>query len=237
MLEIAVFTIESAVAAAEAGADRLELCENPQEGGTTPSYGTLKTARARIRIPIFPIIRPRGGDFLYSDAEFETMAHDIRLCKELGFEGVVIGLLRKDGSIDTERTKELVVLAYPMEVTFHRAFDRCKDPFRGLEDIIASGCTRILTSGQVPNAMDGKELIRQLVEKAGDRIIIMPGSGVRSGNISELAAHTGAEELHSSARKSTVSLMEFIAPGMNENMVNTGVDVDEIKAMKKKRAV
>jgi copper homeostasis protein len=231
MLEIAVFNIESAIQAAQSGADRLELCENPQEGGTTPSYGTLKITREKISIPVFPIIRPRGGDFLYSDAEFRAMAQDLRLCKELGFEGVVIGLLQKDGSIDVQRTKELVALAYPMEVTFHRAFDRCNDPFRGLEDIIACGCTRILTSGQVPNAMDGKELIRQLVENADDRIIIMPGSGVRSSNISELAAYTGAKELHSSARKNTASAMEFAAPGMKDKMENTGVDMDEVRKM------
>jgi copper homeostasis protein len=232
MLEIAVFNIESAVQAAQSGADRLELCENPQEGGTTPSYGTLKITKEKISIPVFPIIRPRGGDFLYSDAEFRAMAQDLRLCKELGFEGVVIGLLQNDGSIDVERTKELVAIAYPMEVTFHRAFDRCNDPFRGLEDIVTCGCTRILTSGQVPNAMDGKDLIRQLVEKADERIIIMPGSGVRSSNISELAAYTGAKELHSSARKNTASAMAFAAPGMKEKMENTAVDMDEVRKMK-----
>ncbi len=232
MLEIAVFNIESALLAAEAGADRLELCENPLEGGTTPSYGTLKTVKEKISIPVFPIIRPRGGDFLYSDAEFASIQQDIRLCKELGYEGVVIGLLFPDGSIDIERTTQLVQLAYPMDVTFHRAFDRCKDPLQGLEDTIACGCTRILTSGQVPNAMDGKELLKQLVEKADDRIIIMPGSGVRSSNIKELADYTGAVELHSSARKNIPSAMQFAASGMHEKMENTSVDIDEVRKMK-----
>ena len=232
MLEIAVFNIGSAIAAAAAGADRLELCENPQEGGTTPSYGCLKLVREKIRIPVFPIIRPRGGDFLYSDAEFEVMIHDVRLCKELGFEGIVIGLLLPDGNIDIPRTKKLVDLAYPLEVSFHRAFDRCADPFKGLEDVIEAGCSRILTSGQVPNAMDGKDLIRQLVEKAADRIIIMPGSGVRSSNIKELADYTGAVELHSSARKNEASAMQFNQPGMKENMEQTNVDRDEIRRMK-----
>ncbi len=232
MLEIAVFNIESALAATTAGANRLELCENPLEGGTTPSYGTLKQVRAQVSIPVFPIIRPRGGDFLYSDAEFEAMRHDTRLCKELGFEGVVLGLLLPDGHIDTKRTRELVELAYPMEVTFHRAFDRCIDPLQGLEDIIACGCSRILTSGQTPNAMDGKELIKKLVEQAADRIIILPGSGVRSSNAAALAAYTGAKELHSSARVSVPSAMQYTNTGMNEKMQQTAVDTDEVKKMK-----
>jgi copper homeostasis protein len=181
--------------------DRLELCENPQEGGTTPSYGTFKIVKEKISIPVFPIIRVRGGDFLYSDDEFAVMKKDVELCKQLGFEGVVIGLLHADGSVDAERTKELAELAYPMEVTFHRAFDRAADPLAAMETIITCGCHRILTSGQVPNAGDGKELIKQLIEQADDRIIIMPGSGVRSSNIKEIADYTGAVELHSSARK------------------------------------
>jgi copper homeostasis protein len=232
MLEIAVFNIDSAIAAAAAGADRLELCENPQEGGTTPSYGTLKLVKQNIRIPVFPIIRPRGGDFLYSVTEFEVMKQDIRLCKELGFEGVVIGLLLPDGHIDIARTAELVELAYPMDASFHRAFDRCADAFKGLEDVISAGCTRILTSGQVPNATDGKELIRQLVNKAGDRIIIMPGSGVRSNNIRELADYTGAKELHSSARVSSKSAMQFSQAGMQDKLESVLVDSDEIRKMK-----
>lgn len=231
MLEIAVFNIQSALLAAAAGAHRLELCENPYDGGTTPSYGTLKTVREKISIPVFPIIRPRGGDFLYNDAEYEVICKDVQLCKELGFDGVVIGLLHADGSIDKERTKKLVDLAYPMEVTFHRAFDRAAHPLQALEDIIACGCNRILTSGQVPNAWDGRELIKQLVEKADDRIIIMPGSGVRSSNIKALADFTGATELHSSARELTPSGMQFQITGMQENLQNTIVDTTEIKKM------
>ena len=232
MLEIAVFNIGSALQAAKAGADRLELCENPQEGGTTPSYGTLKLVKEKIGIPVFPIIRPRGGDFLYSEAEFEVMKQDIRLCKELGFEGVVIGLLLADGNIDLARTSALAELAYPMDVSFHRAFDRCVDAFKGLEDIIAAGCTRILTSGQTPNAGDGKELIRQLISKAGDRIVIMPGSGVRSSNIRELADYTGAKELHSSARLNVKSGMQFSPAGMKENLQRVEVDAEEVRKMK-----
>src|SRR6476620_10415269 len=164
ILEIAVFNICSALAAEKAGADRIELCENPAEGGTTPSFGTLKIVREKINIPVFPIVRPRGGDFLYSNEEFEVIKKDVRLIKDLGFEGIVVGLLKKDGTIDTRQTGKLVELAYPMEVTFHRAFDRAAEPLHAMEEIITCGCQRILTSGQVPNAVDGKELIQQLIE-------------------------------------------------------------------------
>ena len=232
LLEIAVFNIESALLAAKAGADRLELCENPSEGGTTPSYGTLKIVREKVSIPVFPIIRARGGDFLFSEDEFAVMKKDVELCKQLGFEGVVIGLLNADGTVDAERTKILVDTAYPMETTFHRAFDRAIDPFVAMETLINCGCTRILTSGQVPNAWDGKELIKQLIEKAGDRIIIMPGSGVRSTNSKELAAFTGAVEIHSSARKAVASGMAVHKQSMNEELKTVSVDVEEIKKMK-----
>lgn len=232
ILEIAVFNIASALLAAKAGADRIELCENPFDGGTTPSYGTLKTVREKINIPVFPIVRARGGDFLYSDEEFEVMKKDVALIKDLGFEGVVIGLLKKDGTIDIQRTSKLVEIAYPLEVTFHRAFDRAAEPLQALEDVINCGCQRILTSGQVPNAFDGKELMKQLIQQADGRIIIMPGSGVRSNNIRSLVEFTGAEELHSSARKIIPSQMQFTQQSMNENLENISVDVDEIKKMK-----
>ncbi|MES2329724.1 MAG: copper homeostasis protein CutC [Bacteroidota bacterium] len=233
-LEIAVFNIGSALLAASAGADRLELCENPGEGGTTPSYGTLKIVREKINIPVFPIIRVRGGDFLYSDDDFAVMKKDVELCKQLGFEGVVIGLLNADGTVDAVRTKELVDTAYPLEVTFHRAFDRAADPLAAMETIIACGCTRILTSGQVPNADDGKDLIKQLIEQADDRIIIMPGSGVRSSNIKEIADFTGAAELHSSARKVIASGMNSQKQTMNEDLKTVSVDVEEVVEMKKR---
>ncbi len=232
ILEIAVFNVASAIAASNAGANRLELCENPFDGGTTPSYGTLQTVREKVSIPVFPIIRPRGGDFLFSEDEFAVMKKDIELCKQLGFEGVVIGLLLEDGNIDEERTKILVKLASPMEVTFHRAFDRAAEPLQAMETIISCGCKRILTSGQVPNAMDGKELIKHLIQKADNRIIIMPGSGVRTNNIKELAQYTGATELHSSARKLLSSQMDFTQLSMKEKLENINVDVVEIQKMK-----
>jgi copper homeostasis protein len=231
-LEIAVFSVEAAVTALKAGAHRIEFCENPQEGGTTPSYGSLKTLRSYTTQPVFPIIRPRGGDFLYSRSEFEVMKADLLLVKELGYLGAVIGLLNADGSIDTNRTKELVDIAGPtMQISFHRAFDRCKDPFIALEEIIATGCKRILTSGQVPNAADAIPLLKKLVKQAGDSIIIMPGSGVRSNNIKEIMQATGAKEMHSSARQMQTSKMSYTKDSMKENMQATGVDAEEIKKM------
>jgi copper homeostasis protein len=232
ILEIAVFNIQSAMLAANAGADRIELCENAYDGGTTPSYGYLKTAKEKISIPVFPIIRARGGDFFFTDDEFAVMQKDVLLCKDLGFEGIVIGLLNKDATVNKEKTKRLVDLAYPMEITFHRAFDRTKDALQSLEDIIDCGCQRVLTSGQVPNAFDGKDLIKKLIEQADERIIIMPGSGVRSNNIKEIAHYTGATELHSSARKNMKSEMEFVNENMQEDLMNISVDEEEIMKMK-----
>ncbi len=239
LLEIAVFDIQSALMAYAAGTDRLELCESPAEGGITPSYGTLKKVREEVSIPVFPIIRPRSGDFLYTPEEFAVMKKDIVLCKDLGFEGVVTGMLKEDGSIDAQKMNLVVDIAYPMEVTFHRAFDRTKEPLQALEDIIACGCDRILTSGQVPKAFDGKELIKQLVQQADNRIIIMPGSGIRNYNITELAIYTGAEEVHSSARKIAFSRMQFIKESMQEELEMVMVDVEEIRKMKQslKKAV
>ncbi len=232
ILEIAVFNATSALVAAAAGADRIELCENAAEGGTTPSYGTLKTVKQALSIPVFPIIRPRGGDFLFSADEFEVMKWDIKMVKELGFQGLVTGLLNADGTVDKERTKELVELAYPLQVTFHRAFDRAESPLQAMEDVIACGCSRILTSGQVPNAYDAKELIGELVKRADGRVIIMPGSGVRSGNIARLAEYTGAVELHSSARILQSTAMAYIKESMQEDLTTVTVDTDEIQKMK-----
>lgn len=231
-LEIAVFSVEAAITALKAGAHRIEFCENPQEGGTTPSFGSLQILKSLSTQPIFPIIRPRGGDFLYSRIEFEVMKSDLIKIKELGYKGAVIGLLNSDGSIDTKRTKELVELAgSSMQISFHRAFDRCLDPLNALEDIIQTGCKRILTSGQVPQVADAIPLLQKLVEKADDRIIIMPGSGVRSNNIKEIIQSTGVKEIHSSARLLVESKMNYTKNSMNENLQATGVDIQEIKKM------
>ena len=230
-LEVIGFNFESCVAAQAAGAHRIELCDNPGDGGTTPSYGFIKAAREILSIELYPIVRPRGGDFLYSAAEFEIMKTDVQLCKELGCDGVVIGMLQADGSVDKQRCKQLVDIAYPLGVTFHRAFDRVSDPFKALEDIIETGCERILTSGQKPTAGEGAEMIKALIEQADDRIIIMPGSGVRSGNIVDIATQTGATEFHTSARIFTESKMKFINEEMKENLHSVFIDSEEVKRM------
>jgi copper homeostasis protein len=228
-LEVIAFTIESCLLIERAGAHRIELCDNPADGGTTPSFGFLKQARENVNIDLYPMIRPRGGDFLYNDDEFEIIKKDVKLCKEIGCEGVVFGLLNNDGTIDKQRTSRLIELAYPMGVTFHRAFDRVRDGFEAMETLIDIGCERILTSGLKPNVTEGTEHLAQLVKTADERIIIMPGSGVRSSNISQLAQQTGAVEFHTSARTSVASGMTYINPAMNEELKSVIADEEEIK--------
>lgn len=231
LLEVIAFTIESCRNAQSASAGRIELCDNPADGGTTPSYGLIKAARQLLQVPVYVMIRPRGGDFLYSDEEFGIMRTDIRLCKQMGCDGVVLGLLNADGSIDKRRTAQLAGLAYPMGVTFHRAFDRCANPFEALEHIIDSGCERILTSGQQTTALAGAALIHDLVKQADERIIIMPGSGVNSSNITELAEKTGAAEFHTSARSFSNSKMGYSNPSMNEKPQTITVDEEEVRKL------
>jgi len=228
-LEVIGFTIEGCMAAQSAGAHRIELCDNPGEGGTTPSYGFIKAAREKLNIELYPIIRPRGGDFLYCEAEFGIMKTDVLACKQLGCDGIVTGILNEDGTVDKVRCAELIRLAYPLGVTFHRAFDRTADPFKAMEDIIEIGFERILTSGLVPNALDGSELIAKLVEQAGERIIIMPGSGVRSENILEIATKTKATEFHTSARISEPGKMKYHQKSLNEDLRSITVNVAEIQ--------
>ena len=235
IIEIATSDFLTTRSAVEGGADRIELCANLAEGGTTPSYAHIKRCREAFNIPLFPIIRPRGGDFLYNKDEFEIMKNDIKLCKELGCEGIVIGLLNMDGTIDITRTSELIELAYPLEVTFHRAFDRCKDPFIALEELIEVGCQRILTSGQKPTVSEGVDLIAELNKKADDRIIILPGSGVRKENLKMLAERTGCIEFHSSLRGKTRSPMQFIHPAFadsEESYMNNFIDPDSVKDLR-----
>ena len=210
--EICANSVASCIAAQEGGADRVELCAGIPEGGTTPSYGMIRNARKSISIALNVIIRPRGGDFLYSQSELEEMLYDITAAKELGADGLVFGCLHPDGSVDMEAMKPLMEAAGNTPVTFHRAFDHSKDPFQALEDIIELGCARILTSGCQPTALEGAPLLAQLVEKAGDRIIIMPGCGVKENNIAEIARLSGAREFHFSARESVESGMIFRNP-------------------------
>lgn len=230
-LEVIGFTIESCILAEAAGANRIELCDNPAEGGTTASYGFIKAAREKLKIELYPIIRPRGGDFFYSAEEFEVMKTDVKICKQLECDGVVIGMLNADGTVDKKSCSQLVELAYPLAVTFHRAFDRVLDPFQALEDIIDIGCERILTSGLHPTALQGADTIASLIKKAEDRIIIMPGSGVRSDNIFELAKKTGAVEFHTSARMNVNSKMNYTNDEMKESMKSVSADANEIETI------
>jgi len=235
IIEIATSDFSTTRSAVEGGADRIELCANLAEGGTTPSYGTIKQCRNAFDVLLYPIIRPRGGDFLYSKDEFEMMMHDARLCKELGCEGIVVGLLNMDGTIDVVRTSQLIEAVYPMGVTFHRAFDRCKDPFKALEQLIDIGCERILTSGQKPSVADGVDLVAELNKKADERIIIMPGSGVRKENIKMLAERTGCLEFHSSLREKERTRMNFIHPEFKdsaESYMNNHIDSTSVRELR-----
>ena len=213
MIEICANGLQSAINAQTAGATRVELCDNLYEGGTTPSPATIKLARKYLKIKIHVLIRPRGSDFLYSDLEMEMIKEDIRFCKEIGCDGVVVGFLNADGTVDVERTREIVDLAKPMSVTFHRAFDMTPDPFEALEQIIISGAERILTSGQQNKAPDGIDLIKKLVEKADGRIIIMPGAGINGGNI-KMMKETGAREFHLTGIGMNESQMKFRKEGI-----------------------
>lgn len=214
-LELCVYSIESALEAEAGGADRVELCDNPPQGGTTPSYGMILAARRAVKAKLHVIVRPRGGDFLYSAAEFDVMKNDIDVCKDLGVHGVVIGILLPDGTVDKARTRELVERAKPMSVTFHRAFDMTADPQQALEDVIETGCSRVLTSGQAPTAMEGRELIAKLVQQAGKRTIVMPGVAIRDHNIAELMRTTGATEYHTAASKTLSSGMRYRNPNLS----------------------
>lgn len=211
--EICANSVESCLVAQEGGADRVELCAGIPEGGTTPSYGEIKLARKLLtKTKLHVIIRPRGGDFLYTPLELERMEEDIRICRELGVDGVVFGCLTEEGEIDREANRRLVELARPMSVTFHRAFDRTADPMKALEDIISLGCNRILTSGQQPKAIDGINLLAQLEKKLKEYplppIQLLAGSGVNEENIRQIFDATGIHEYHFSARVNVVSKMK-----------------------------
>lgn len=210
VIEICANSAMSCLEAEKGGAARVELCAGIPEGGTTPSYGEILTAQELTKtIDINVIIRPRGGDFLYTEAEIRSMMHDIEMAKQLKVHGVVFGCLTTDGEIDMPLLKQLMEAAKPLSVTFHRAFDVCRDPFKALDQLIEVGCDRILTSGQQADAVTGIPLLAQLVKQAAGRIIIMPGSGVRDHNIALIEQETGATEFHSSARSIIESGMTF----------------------------
>jgi copper homeostasis protein len=219
-LEVVVYNIESALKAQEGGADRIELCDNPAEGGTTPSFGTIEVVRSNVSLDVFVMIRPRGGDFCYTSWEFYSMKRDIWQCQKLSVDGVVFGILTPEGRIDKKRCKELIDKARPLKVTCHRAFDMTRDPFEALEDCIEAGFDRILTAGQQAQASKGAELIGELIRKANGRIAIMPGSGVNENTVEQILSISKAKEIHFSATSSRPSQMEY----KNSDIAGMGSD-------------
>src|SRR6267142_2136538 len=208
-LEIVVYNIESALKAQEGGADRIELCDSPGDGGTTPSYGTIEVVRNNTNLDVYVMLRPRGGDFCYSNDEFYSMKRDLLQSQKLSVDGFVLGILNPNGTIDKKRCKELIDRARPMKVTCHRAFDMTRDPFEALEDCIEVGFDRILTSGQKLKAIEGVDLIAELIKRANGRIAIMPGSGVNENTVEEIVKKTGTKEIHFSATVFRESEMKF----------------------------
>ena len=208
-LEICIDSVESAIASQEGGADRVELCGSLIEGGTTPSAGMIAETRERVTIGLQVMIRPRGGDFYFSPAEHAVMRREVSVAKDLGADGIVIGCLNADGTVDVEHSKALIELARPLNVTFHRAFDMTRDPIEALEALIDLGVERILTSGQEPTVLEGADLIATLREKAGDRVIILPGGGVTQRNLTKCIELTGVSEIHVGTRQPMESGMQF----------------------------
>jgi copper homeostasis protein len=239
ILEVVVYTIDSAIQAQKGGADRIELCGNPAEGGTTPSCGVMDLVRQALTLDVYAMIRPRGGDFAYTAFEYFAMKRDIEMCKRASMDGVVFGILQPDGSIDKERCRKLIEAARPMKVTCHRAFDMTRDPFEALDDCIDIGFDRILTSGHQSIASKGVDVIAELVNRSKSRIAIMPGSGVNEETVEYIVRRTRVKEIHFSASASTPSVMQYrntAISGMGsdagaEFMYRT-VDPERVKAMR-----
>lgn len=213
-VEICIDSVESAIAAEGGGAQRVELCSDLLEGGITPGAGLIASVRNRIAIDLFVMIRPRGGDFCYTDFELQVMQEEIAHVRQHGVDGIVLGLLDEQGRVDVERTRNLVELARPLPVTFHRAIDMTPDPLAALEDVVATGASRILTSGGAPNVTRGVRQIARMVEAAADRIAIMPGGGITAANLATIAETSGATEFHASVRAAFPSPVRFRKPGL-----------------------
>lgn len=223
LLEVAAGSLASALAAQAGGAGRVELCGNLADGGVTPSHGLIAAARDRLRIPLYVLVRPRGGDFLYDEAELDVMRRDVEACVRLGCDGVVIGMLDADGDVDAGRCRTLIEAAGPLGVTFHRAFDAVRDPGRALENLIALGCERVLTSGGCRSALEGAANIAALVRQAAGRLRVMAGAGVQPGNVADLLALSHADEVHASARALRRSTMRW----RNERLADLPADREE----------
>lgn len=238
LLEVCVDSVESAIRAVEGGADRLELCSNLIIGGTTPSTALFEAIRKRCNIKIHVLIRPRFGDFNYSEYEFEVIKNEVKLFKALGADGIVIGMLKIDGTLDYEHMKELIKIAEGMSITLHRAFDVCVDPYEALEQAVCLGVHTILTSGQKNNALAGKEVIKKLVEQADQRIDILVGSGVSANIIEEIYETTGATSYHMSGKVEKESAMLYKKQGVNMGLealsefIKWETDVEKIKQAK-----
>lgn len=215
LLEIVAYSYASALAAQKGGAQRIELCENTAEGGTTPGLGTIEAVRELPGVKLHVMIRPRGGDFLYTDAEFKIMLRDIAVAREAGADGVVFGLLRPDATVDLERTRRLVAAAKGMAVTFHRAFDWAAQPEAALEAVIAAGCHRVLTSGQAPDALSGAPTLAKLVQQAGRRCTVLAGGGIHPGNVAEVIRRSGVSEVHASLRGIQATAMRQRPPSVS----------------------
>ncbi|HEY2395290.1 MAG TPA: copper homeostasis protein CutC [Rudaea sp.] len=231
LLEIAANSLASALAAQEGGADRIELCTALELGGLTPTHAQISLVRERVRLPIHVLIRPRGGDFVYSDLEFETMQRDIESCAALGCDGVVIGALDAAGNIDA-RCSALIGAAGKLDITFHRAIDVSRDPRRALEEIIALRCRRVLTSGARACALDGVAMIRELIAQSNGRVAVMPGAGVDATNVAAIRLSTGAREFHASAKRRLPSRgapAPGSAAGMEEGELRT--DIEQVRAL------
>jgi copper homeostasis protein len=226
LIEVCVDTVESALAAQAGGADRIELCLALAEGGLTPTVGLLQEVRQRVSLPIMVMIRPRPADFCYSPEDFAVMRRDLLAAKELGADGVVLGLLQPDGTIDLDRSRELIQLAHPLPVTFHRAFDLTRDAGEALEQLVDLGAARILTSGQAPDSEAGLDTLTQLVTQAGDRLAVMPGGGIREDNVAIILRRSRAREFHVSASVTQASSMVFRNPRVSMGQATAGAEYE-----------
>lgn len=239
-LEVCANSATSAIAAQAGGAIRVELCDNLNQGGTTPSHGQITVARNALHIKLYALIRPRAGDFLYTRQEFDVMLSDVRHAIERGCDGIVIGILNKDGSVDVDRCSQIVNMArqHGVGVTFHRAFDMCLNLEKSLEDIIGAGIERVLTSGSKTTAMEGAAIIKHLITQANGRISVMPGGGINESNVNDLIRFTGTSEIHASLRSLTYSQMDFQndhilmgANHFNDEYVNDVTDEKRVREL------